>query len=149
MVAAGANNWFTTNGHPLLQNHTSQPHQSPAPPPPSCPASQEFPHSWSQLVLGFAGEDDKTMEQPKTYIGNLEFRPPKSSEILMKCKSGAAKKSKMNPTTLAQSAIKWRIQEFIFGSASHVINHYIIYALLIVSRSFGGYFIISVLLIGS
>ncbi|KAG6418874.1 hypothetical protein SASPL_121080 [Salvia splendens] len=108
MVAAGANNWFTTNGHPLLQNHTSQPHQSPAPPPPSCPASQEFPHSWSQLVLGFAGEDDKTMEQPKTYVGNLEFRPPKSSEILMKCKSGAAKKSKMNPTTLAQSGIKAR-----------------------------------------
>ncbi|XP_041994581.1 transcription factor bHLH68-like [Salvia splendens] len=108
MVAAGANNWFTTNSHPLLQNHTPQPHQSPAPPPLSCPASQEFPHSWSQLVLGFAGEDDEPMEQPTTYVGNLEFRPPKSSEILMKCESGAAKKSKMNPTTSAQSGIKVR-----------------------------------------
>ncbi|KAL1559834.1 transcription factor bHLH68-like [Salvia divinorum] len=136
MVAAGTHNWFIANGSlqhqpllaatPPLQNHTPQPHQS-APPltaPLSWGASQEFPQSWSQLVLGFAGEDGKTMEQhllnnssissdakqesPTCKITNLEFTN-KSSEVLIKRKtSGAAKKSKMNPTTSAQSGIKVR-----------------------------------------
>ncbi|XP_057785776.1 transcription factor bHLH68-like [Salvia miltiorrhiza] len=167
MVGAGSNNWFTTNS--LLAATSPPPNHTPhhSAPPLSWAVSQELPHSWSQLVLGFGGEEDKgglnhmqlknveNWEQQlvsnssissadakrensaASYAygaGNLEFTatstnclsPPKScvttssmctdmfgfssksSEILMKCNGGAAKKSKMNPTTSAQSGIKVR-----------------------------------------
>ncbi|XP_042051158.1 transcription factor bHLH68-like isoform X1 [Salvia splendens] len=93
-----------------LQNHS-------APPLPPWPPSQEFPESWSQLVLGFGGEEDKALGiDPAAYLESTVAKSTgmctdglgfsnKSSEIFMK---GATKKSKMNPTTSAQSGIKVR-----------------------------------------
>lgn len=65
MVAAASNNWFSNNASSSLlaappPNHIPH-HLTPPPTAPLSwpPASQELQHSWSQLVLGFAGEDDK------------------------------------------------------------------------------------------
>ncbi|KAL1547652.1 transcription factor bHLH68-like isoform X2 [Salvia divinorum] len=111
--------------HPLLaappQNHTVH-HSAPpltAPLPP-WPPSQEFPQSWSQLVLGFGGEEDKAVgiDPAASYAyvaGNLESTAAKSSSMCPdvlgfsnKSSEGASKKSKTNPTTSAQSGIKVR-----------------------------------------
>ncbi|XP_042055598.1 transcription factor bHLH68-like isoform X2 [Salvia splendens] len=100
-----------------LQNHTAPPLTAPLPP---WLPSQEFPQSWSQLVLGFGGEEDKVdgIDPAASYAyasGNLESTTAKSSSMCPnmpgfsnKSSEGATKKSKMNPTTSAQSGIKVR-----------------------------------------